>query len=402
VRALALAIAAALAGCPGPEPARPPPPPPPERSSRAPAEAQPAADEAAKQEERLAAIQKAMNELDEAAQGCWAVAAVERFDIEGDIAAIVEIEATKAKATLSRDTTRNRKLASCLVALLERYPWAPPLYGQAIQLPFKFRAPNGQNVIDRNLVPWAGQGKIAIAVLLDENNSANGAASVIEIAIQAGGSTGARIAERAELWYFLGDGTVEVTAGGNRRAVKAGDMMYVPAGAARNVSATADMHAMIAIVPGGPEGSARMGALPTKELGAPGMADKGRPVNAGIVGPMYLPASAAKPFNLPNRGIATIFAEPTTIKDKLLAATILEMPGSAKVPEHVHAGETELLYVLAGSGTLTVNGVELAVTPTSTIQIPPKTKHAFTASADFRAVQIYTPAGPEQRFKAKP
>lgn len=344
------------------------------------------------QEEKLAAIQKAMNELDEAAQGCWAAAAVERFDIEGEIAAVIDIEtAGKAKVVLSRDTTRNKKLAGCLTALLEKYPWAPPLFGQAIQLPFKFRAPDGQNVVDRNLVPWAGQGKVAVAVLLDENNTGNGAASIVELAIQAGGSTGARIAERAELWYFLGNASVEV--GGNRRAVKAGDMMYVPANAARNVIADTDVHAVIAIVPGGREGSARMGALPTRELGA---------IKTGVAGPMMLPAASAKSFDLPNRGVATIFAEPGTIKDKQLASTILAMPGNAKVAEHVHAGETELLYVLAGSGTLVVNGVSLAVTPTSTVQIPPNTKHSFTAAADFRAVQIYTPAGPEQRFKAKP
>ena len=42
------------------------------------------------------------------------------------------------------------------------------------------------------------------------------------------------------------------------------------------------------------------------------------------------------------------------------------------------------------------------VTATSVIQIPPSTKHAFVATAAVRAVQIYTPAGPEQRFKQKP
>ncbi len=390
MRLFALAL---LAACPGPSARLPP------LSGSGsvvlPADAAaPVSDAEVSQEEKLAAIQKAMNELDEAAQGCWAVAAVERFDIEGEIAAVIDIEAAgKAKVGLTRDTTRHKKLAGCLTALLEKYPWAPPLYGQAIQLPFKFRAPDGQSVVDRNLVPWAGQGKVAVAVLLDENNTGNGAASIVELAIQAGGSTGARIAERAELWYFLGDATVEVTGPANRRKVKAGDMMYVPANAARNVIADVDMHAMIAIVPGGREGSARMGALPTKELGA---------IKTGIAGPMMLPATSAKAFDLPNRGVATIFADASTIKDKQLAATVLAMPGNAKVPEHVHAGETELLYVLAGSGTFTVAGVDLAVTPTSTIQIPPNTKHSFTASTDFRAVQIYTPAGPEQRFKAKP
>jgi quercetin dioxygenase-like cupin family protein len=384
VRTLVAAVALLLAACPGPSA----PVPPGGGSVVAPRDAVAAEPDAASQDEKLAAIQKAMNELDEASQICWAAAAVERFDIEGEIAALIDIEPAKVKVTLTRDTTRNKRLAGCVAALLEKYPWAPPLHGQAIQLPFKFRAPDGQNVIDRNLVPWAGQGKLAVQVLLDENNTGNGGISLVEVAIQAGGSTGPRIAERAELWYFHGAANVE--AGTTKRSVKAGDMMYVPAAGVRNVIAEGDLHAVIAMVPGGREGSARVGALPTRELSA---------IKSGFAGPMILPAATAKSFDLPNRGVAVIFAEQATIKDKQLAATILAMPGNAKVPEHVHATETEVLYVLAGSGTLTVNGVDLAIAPTSTVQIPPNTKHAFTASSDFKAVQIYTPAGPEQRFK---
>jgi quercetin dioxygenase-like cupin family protein len=110
-----------------------------------------------------------------------------------------------------------------------------------------------------------------------------------------------------------------------------------------------------------------------------------------------LPASGAKTY-----GRATIFADAGTIHDKTLAASILALPAGATVAEHVHAGETELLYVLAGGGTMTVGGVALPVTATSVVQIPKHTRHAFTAASDLRAVQIYTPAGPEQRFKAHP
>ena len=49
-----------------------------------------------------------------------------------------------------------------------------------------------------------------------------------------------------------------------------------------------------------------------------------------------------------------------------------------------------------------MNGVELPVTPTSVVQIPKNTRHAFVATSDVRAVQIYTPGGTEQRFKAHP
>jgi quercetin dioxygenase-like cupin family protein len=68
----------------------------------------------------------------------------------------------------------------------------------------------------------------------------------------------------------------------------------------------------------------------------------------------------------------------------------------------VHASETELLYVLDGSGTMTIGGQPFAVTQTSVVQVPPNTKHAFAATTLVRALQLYTPAGPEQRFKKKP
>jgi len=34
------------------------------------------------------------------------------------------------------------------------------------------------------------------------------------------------------------------------------------------------------------------------------------------------------------------------------------------------------------------------------IQIPAGVEHAFTANAATRALQLYTPPGPEQRFKS--
>nr|AIA11112.1 Cupin domain protein [uncultured bacterium] len=389
----AAAVVALIAGCGHPESPRPTQPGPGNAASaavetstldRVPIDAQ-----APSQDERLAAIQKAMNELDEAAQVCWAAAAVERFDIEGEIVATIDIAPTSAQVTFARDTARNAKLSSCLARLLSQYRWAPPLHGQAIQLPFKFRAPDGQNVIDRALVPWNGQGKLAVAVLLDEHNTGNDSISMFELALEAGGTTGLRYADRAELWYFLGPATIQGVGGLKRAAVAAGDMMYARAGVAREVIATTGpVHAMVAVVPGGREGSARAGALPTREANS---------ARSAPPPPLVLPAAAAKTYSR-----VTIFAEPATIKDKLVAASLIEMGRGVTIPEHVHAGETEALYVLSGAGTMTINGVAMAVTPTSVVQIPPNTKHSFTAASDLRAVQIYTPAGPEQRFKARP
>jgi quercetin dioxygenase-like cupin family protein len=392
MRALRVGLIALVAAC-GPKPvnqlpdsrqAHEPPKVSGAGSAPAPADARTPSDD-----ERLAAIQKAMNELDEGAQACWALAATERFDIAGELDASIDINATTSRVEI-KDTTGSNKLISCMKQLLERYPWAPPLRGQSIRLPFKFKAPDGQSVIDRRLVEANGQGKLSVSVLLDASNSGNAGASMFEVAIGAGGSTGWRKTDRAEVWYFLNDARVSnpVTMKPPTRNVTAGDMLYVPAGGARAVSAAdTDARAVIVVVPGQHEGSARAGALPTPEV-APSK-----------TAPTVLPATTAKTY-----GPATIYLEPATVKGAPFSASVLQLAAGAKVPEHVHANETELLYILEGSGTMTIAGQDVAVTPTSVIQIPPNTKHAFAASGsgNVRAVQVYTPAGPEQRFKQKP
>lgn len=375
------------------------------------------------QEERLAAIQKAMNDLKNAAQRCWARVATERFDVEGSLEATIDIPPVpgRARADLANDTTHNAKLAACMKGVLETYGWAPPLHGQTIRLPFRWRAPDGQNVIERMLVDTAAQGKISVGVLLDENNDGNAAASMLEVGIEAGGSTGLRRAERTELWYFQSWKPDEfpeldvVVSGPKLPAVHvgAGDMLYVPAGAVRQISVTGGdkpdegrarssagggaevndkyhsaLRAVVVIVPGGREGTARSGALPTPEATTGGKA------------PVVLHRNTAK-----RAGPALIYLDATIVKDTPLAASLIDFPKGMTVPEHVHAHETELLYT--GShfgddtvvGELTVAGVTQQVTDHAVVQIPPNTRHAFTATLDSFALQIYTPAGPEQRFK---
>jgi quercetin dioxygenase-like cupin family protein len=358
---------------------------PPDRANQAPA----GADSQAAQEARLAAIQKAMNELDRAAHECWAVAATERFDIAGEIALQIDIAAPPAPtgASVVRDTARNAKLSACLVQLMAAYRWAPPLYGQAIQLPFRFRAPDGQNTIDRALVAWVGQAGVSVAVLLDEASTGSAAASMFELALADRWTTGLRRAERAELWYFLAAGVISTPD--VDYPVAAGDMMYVPRGGARGIAATAgELHAMVVMAPGGREGAARAGALPT-----PGWTRGGSQPKPLVI----LPASAAR-----SDGLALRYAGAAELPDRTFSAAVVTVPAGAALAEHVHAGEAELLYVLAGEGTLTVDGVALPVTATSVVQIPRNTRHAFMATSAFRAVQIFTPAGSEQRVQVHP
>ena len=79
---------------------------------------------------------------------------------------------------------------------------------------------------------------------------------------------------------------------------------------------------------------------------------------------------------------------------------ITAFPG-AWIPEHTHPDADELLLIEAGTGQLTLGDRSLTVSAGQAIRIPKGTRHSFTQSGTepLRAVQVYAPAGPEQRFK---
>jgi putative monooxygenase len=317
------------------------------------------------------AIEKAMNELAVAAHLCWAAAAVDDYRVAGEVALLIEVDAAgTAAAQVRADTTGAPRLLDCLRAIAEGYRWAPPMHGGATLLPFAFTAPRGQHVIDRALIPEVEAGA---RVLLDRRNSGNGAASLFELVVPAGAAEPATASQRAELWIDL-----------------AGlDALYLPPGARRAPSAPADRPRRILVVsvPGGDEdGSRRAGVLPA----AP--AQGGPP-------PVALPRQDAARIERPGVGTVALLLDPARVTGAALSATLLDVEAGAVIPPHVHDGATELLYVLAGAGTMTVDGVELAIGATSVVQIPAGLEHAFTASEATRVIQLYAPPGPEQRFK---
>lgn len=78
------------------------------------------------------------------------------------------------------------------------------------------------------------------------------------------------------------------------------------------------------------------------------------------------------------------------------------LEGTAAVPEHSHPGSWELLAFADAAGTLTVDGKEQRIAPKQVVAIPPGAKHAWKPDqgAKLVAIQVYSPAGPEERFAA--
>lgn len=86
----------------------------------------------------------------------------------------------------------------------------------------------------------------------------------------------------------------------------------------------------------------------------------------------------------------------------------LQFADGAEVAEHVHEKSDEILVILSGSFSVTIGDKKQTAGPGDTIHIPKGVKHSARASCPqgppdaptaAKALQVYTPAGPEQRFK---
>ncbi|MDH3485221.1 MAG: cupin domain-containing protein [Myxococcales bacterium] len=71
------------------------------------------------------------------------------------------------------------------------------------------------------------------------------------------------------------------------------------------------------------------------------------------------------------------------------------------VPEHLHERSAEVLWIQDGSGTMRVGDQTRAIRPGTFVRVPPQTLHGFVpdGTRPLLAYQVYTPSGPEQRFR---
>ena len=77
------------------------------------------------------------------------------------------------------------------------------------------------------------------------------------------------------------------------------------------------------------------------------------------------------------------------------------LPGSG-VPEHVHKDAAEIIYLLNGEIEMTIGAKQFVAVAGSAIYVPPNVPHSASVIGSIepvKVVQIYSPGGPEQRFK---
>ncbi len=108
----------------------------------------------------------------------------------------------------------------------------------------------------------------------------------------------------------------------------------------------------------------------------------------------------AKPIPLAGgKGKAQLLLDPEKTGGHQAYLGVLELEAGAAVPEHKHAAEAEILYVVEGDAELISGGVTLKAEKDTVLHVPPGVPHAGRVARGAKVLQIYAPGGPEQRFK---
>jgi quercetin dioxygenase-like cupin family protein len=82
-----------------------------------------------------------------------------------------------------------------------------------------------------------------------------------------------------------------------------------------------------------------------------------------------------------------------------LAVDELDADAGAAIASHKHQAQDEEIYFLSGRSTTTVGKQAFETAPGDALRIPSNTTHTMKVTEPLKAIQIYAPGGPEQRFK---
>tara|TARA_Y100000768_G_C23990745_1_gene692544 strand:+ start:2809 stop:3213 length:405 start_codon:yes stop_codon:yes gene_type:complete len=88
------------------------------------------------------------------------------------------------------------------------------------------------------------------------------------------------------------------------------------------------------------------------------------------------------------------------IQEDSFMGTLALKPG-AVVAKHSHDGSGEYLYFTKGQGELTIGDEVIKVKDNMAVFIPRGVEHSYvnTGKKEAFAIQVYSPRGPEKRFK---
>jgi quercetin dioxygenase-like cupin family protein len=375
------------------------------------------------EEQRIArAIEQALQKHGKDVHRCFEKALADRLDVAGKLEVEVDVGAggkVRGAKVLSQGKEVPAGLGGCVQASAAGWVIDGVGAGSAVVLPFAFQQQMNQFVVKADDVPDRGppaprarggmkaKAPFSVKVLADPINVRAQHLSVTLLTVGPASRVAMHRHPRSEKILYLLKGHARVLGPRGVAPIKAeaGTAMLLPAGyphVIENMGRQASAVFLQVFAPPGPERVYRDPADPQGRADFEVLRDATRAKAAGDARPTVATLDKAESLKiLSGKGTARILLEQKVTGSPALALSLLEFAPGAEVPRHSHPGASEVLYVLSGGGDVMVGSEKVPFGPETAIHIPGDQPHGatFTSAEPRVAVQIYAPAGPEQRFR---
>jgi quercetin dioxygenase-like cupin family protein len=377
------------------------------------------------EEQRISSVlQSTLNRYSGEVHRCFEKALADTLDVAGKVELEVDIgdAGRVTKAVPALDEVKSPVLLACLQESAQTWTLNGIDAGTTLILPLSFEGQMAQFSVKTADAPDHGPGAQAkrkgatgtppfsVKLLVDEATMRARQASLSLLTVSPANRIAMHKHPGAEILYVLkGNARILGPKGMAPEKIVAGTAVFIPAGmphAIENMGRQASAVLLQAFAPMGPErvyrdpqdAAGRAAFEVIRDLSKATAPDGAKitVVDGAKVEPTAIAGGKSR--------VRTLLEEANTgAKNAYLG--VMEADGGAEIGRHSHPGSAEILYVLSGAGgELTIGSEKLKFGPEQAIHIPENQPHAarFAAGEKTVLVQIYAPAGPEQRFKVPP
>jgi quercetin dioxygenase-like cupin family protein len=353
---------------------------------------------------------------------CFEKALADTMEVAGKIELAVDVgdngRVTKAKP--ESDSVKSPVLLACLVESAATWTLAGIDSGSTVVVPLAFEGQTAQFSIKAKDAPDRGppappgnvgrKGAAAmplfsVKLLVDEATMRAQKAALTQLTIAPANRIAMHKHPGAEVLYVLkGHARILGPAGVAPEKIDEGMAIFIPPGmphAIENMGRTSSAVMLQVFAPMGPERVYRdpkdaegRAAFEVIRDAARASAPAGAKLTVGE------PGETLNVFA--GKGKIKPLLEPAKTGSRALYVGMLEADPGAEVPRNSHPGSAEILYVLSGGGEVTVGSEKIRFGAEEALHIPDGQPHAakFTGPDKTVMLQIFAPAGPEDRYRA--
>jgi len=353
---------------------------------------------------------------------CFEKALADTLDVAGKIELAVDVGdgGRVTKAAPASDGVKSPVLIACLCESAATWTLAGIDPGSTVIVPLAFEGQAAQFSIKVKDAPDRGPAAppskkagtpaatppFSVKLLVDEATMRAQKAALTQLTIGPANRIAMHKHPGAEVLYVLkGHARILGPAGVAPEKLDEGMAILIPGGmphAIENMGRTSSAVMLDVFAPMGPE---RVYRDPKDEAGRAAFeVIRGAPPPAAA-GAKFTVAAAGGADTLSvfaGKGKIKPLIEPAKTGNRALYVGILEADPGAEVPRNSHPGSAEILYVMSGGGNVTVGSEKLGFGAEEALHIPDGQPHAakFTGPGKTVMLQVFAPAGPEERYRA--